>query len=148
MILLSFMMIVYSLYFLLNFVHTETPVFFKIMPLGICFIGLDSVLRKVTSLNSISFMPQHLKLGYIAKRSIVIPYEDIQSLDLQKKITFYMIISYRDKKGELQQLKTPASFPHILEIMFNLAEMAEQAVIPEKMQGILEYLKANADNEL
>lgn len=148
MILISFMIVVYCIYFMLHFVNIETPFFFKLLPLAICFIGLDSVLRKVTSLNSITFLPHDLKLGYIAKRNIVIPYDNIQSLDLNKKITFYMQMTYLNEKGEVKKLNTPASFPHILEIMFNLAEMATQAVIPETMQGVLDYLKASADNEL
>jgi hypothetical protein len=148
MIVISFMMVVYSVFFLLNFVQAETPIFFKLMPIVICFVGLNSVLLKVTSLNSITFQPQHLRLGCIAKRKNLIPYDSIQGLDLNKRITYYMLISYQDEKGIVRELSTPASFPHILEIIFNLAEMAKQAVIPEKMQGVLDYLKANADNEL
>lgn len=148
MILISFLMVVYSIFFMLNFVQAETPIFFKIMPLAICFVGLDSVLRKVTSLNSITFKPHHLEFGYIARRNIILPYDSIQSMDLSKKVSFNLFISYRDEKGAIQQLKAPGSFPHILEIIFNLAEMAKQAVIPEKMQGVVDYLKASADNEL
>ncbi len=148
MLLISFLMMVYSIYFMLNFVQAETPLFFKIVPLVIGFVGLDSILRKTTSLNSITFMPDHLRLGYIAKRKIIIPYDNIRSIDLVKKITIYIALSYQDEKGAVRQLRTPASFPHTLEIIFNLAEMATQAVIPEKMQGVLDYLKASADNEL
>lgn len=147
-ILLSFLMVVYSLYFMLNFVHAETPIFFKLMPLFICFMGLESILRKVTSLNSVTFMPEHLRLGYIAKPKLILPYDSIRSIDLLKKITIYITLSYQDEKGVEHKLRTPASFPHTLEIIFNLAEMAKQAYIPEKMQGVLDYLKASADNEL
>lgn len=141
-------MVVYSLYFLFNFVQYETPLFFKILPLIICFVGLDSILRKVTSLNSVTFTQDHLRLGYIAKRTKLIPYSKIQSIDLQKKITYYMQVSYTDEYGKAKLLITPASFPHILEIILNLADLAEEAEIPEKMQGVLDYLKANANDQL
>jgi len=148
MILLSFLMIVYSLYFMFTFVGSQTPVFYKVMPLIICFVGLDSILRKITSLNSITFLDDKLIFGFIAKRNIRIPYDGIQSLDLLRKVTYYMLISYHDEKGRLRQIKTPASFPHVLEVIFNVADLAKSAVIPEKMQGILDYLKENADSEI
>ncbi len=141
-------MIVYSLYFLLFVVNAEAPVFYKIVPFVILFVGLDSILRRITSLNSISFLEDHLKMGYIAKKSIIIPYDSIQSIDLLRKVTYNMLISYRDERGESKQISTPASFPHILEIMLNVADMAEQAVIPEKMQGILDYLKEMASEKI
>jgi hypothetical protein len=148
MILISMMMVIYSLYFLLSFVHSDTPMFYKILPLIICFVGLDSILRKVTSLNSITFMQDQIKLGFIAKKDIVIPYDSIQSIDLLRKITYYTQISYRNSTGVLRQLNTPASFPHILEIILNLADLAPHAAIPDKLQGVLDYLKANAQDEL
>ncbi len=148
MIFLSFLMIVYSVYFMTLFVTSDTPAFYKMMPLIICFVGLDSILRKITSLNSITFSHDGIRFGYIAKRSTFITYEDIQSLELLRKVTYYMQIAYRDKDGKVRQIKTPASFPHVLEVIFNVADLAKSAVIPEKMQGVLDYLKASADNEI
>nr|MDK2850673.1 hypothetical protein [Candidatus Cloacimonadota bacterium] len=114
----------------------------------ICFVSLDSILRKITNLNSITFTQEGLRFGYIAKKPLYIPYEDIQSLDLLRKVSYYMQLTYRDKHGKVRQIKTPASFPYILEIIFNVADLAKSAVIPEKMQSVLEYLKENVENEI
>jgi hypothetical protein len=43
----------------------------------------------------------------------------------------------------MRQYTTPASFPHILEIIVNIADLASQAVIPETMKNLLDYVKEN-----
>jgi len=142
-ILLAFLIVIYCINFMLRFVNSETQTFFKLLPLFICFIALQSILRKVTSLNSVLFEKDHLRLGFIARKSIVIPYDNIRSLDLKRKITYYLVISYEDAKGKPAQYTTPASFPNILEVIVNIADLAYSAVIPETMKNLLEYVKEN-----
>jgi hypothetical protein len=133
---------------MIRFVNTDTPIFFKILPIAIAFVGLDSVLKKVTALNSVTFEQDHLRLGFIAKKALVIPYQDILALELYRKITFYFGFTYNDAQGKPQKYVTQASFPHTMEILLNIADMAPQATIPEKMQGMLDYLKDSVTNEV
>lgn len=144
MIAISFMIVVYSIYFMIRFVSSETSTIFKLLPLIIAFVGLESVLRKITSLNSVTFEKDELILGFIAKRAIHIPYENITGLLLYRKITFYFGIEYLDNKGNPKNFLTHASFPHTMEIILNLADMAPHAKIPEKMQSVVDYLKEGA----
>lgn len=148
MILISFSIIVYSIYFMIRFVNADTPIFFKLLPIAIAYVGLDSVLKKITSLNSVTFEPEQIRLGFIAKKDIEIPYNDIISLDFYRKITFYIGFTYTDKQGKEQKYRTQASFPHSMEILLNIADMAPQAAIPEKIQGVFEYLKESASVEV
>lgn len=145
---LAFVIVIYCVYFLTRFVHSYTPLFFKLLPLFICFIALESILRKITSLNSVLFEADYLRLGFIARKAIVIPYDKIQHLELKKKITHYLVIGYEDSKGKISSYTTPASFPHILEIIVNIADLAKSAVIPETMLNLLEYVKESNQHEL
>ncbi len=148
MILLSTLVVIYCVYFLLRFVNSETGMFYKLLPMFICFIALQSILGKVTSLNSVLFEKDYLRLGFIARRPIIIAYDDIRSLDLKRKITYYLVISYSDAKGKPAQYTTPASFPNILEVIVNIADLAHSAVIPETMKNLLEYVKESMQDEL
>ncbi|MCB5268055.1 MAG: hypothetical protein LHW46_08120, partial [Candidatus Cloacimonetes bacterium] len=86
------LIIIYCIYFLVRFVDSDTAMFNKMLPLAIGFIALDSMLRKITSLNSVLFEQDHLRLGFIAKRPIIIAYDKITALDLKRKITYYLVI--------------------------------------------------------
>jgi len=109
----------------------------------IIFVSLDSILRRVTNLSRVSFYDDNLTLAFMLKRSIIIPYQDIVSLQLKRKITYYLVIGYRDGRGQLQYYTTPASFPKMLEILLNIAELAPQAELKDKLPQIVEYLKSN-----
>ncbi|HOA28640.1 MAG TPA: hypothetical protein PLO57_08690 [Candidatus Cloacimonadota bacterium] len=140
---LSMLILIYCVYFLLRYAQYQSPLLGKFVPLVVGFVALDSVLRKVTSLNSVLFESDHVRLGFIAKKPIIIPYDKISALNLKRKITYYLEIHYTDDKGKMSQYTTPASFPHILEIIVNIADLASQAVIPETMKNLLEYVKEN-----
>lgn len=144
-LLLLFLIFFYGLYILVNKVYADTPMFAKLLPLVISFIALDNIFRKLTSLNKVIFEEDYLKLSFLAKRAIIIPYDEIISMDLKKKISMYFTIVYKDAAGNKQYYTTPASFPHILEIIVNIADLATQAVVPENMKTLLDYLKANTD---
>lgn len=144
-LLLLALILLYGLYILLHKVNADTPLLGKLMPLAISFIALDNILRKLSSLNKVLFEEDYLKLSFLAKKPIIIPYDAIQSLELKKKITMYLTITFTDANGARQFYTTPASFPHILEIIVNIADLATRAVIPENMKNLLDYLKANID---
>jgi hypothetical protein len=118
------------------------------LPLAITFVGLDSVLKKISSLDSVTFHKDHLRLGFIARKPLEIPYDNILGLELHKKITFYFGVRYMDLHGKQQKYTTQASFPHTLEIILNIADMAPKAEVPDQMKSIVEYLKASVNDEI
>lgn len=131
----------YSIFFLISFVRADTPLFYKILPLVICFVGVDSLLRHLFTLNSITFFEDHLAMGYIAKPSLRIPYQNLISMELHKKITFYLFLTYKDDKGVTTEFKVKGSFPKVLEIILGLYELVPQLVLSPKMQKTCEYLQ-------
>lgn len=143
MLVFASVVMLYSLYFLIRYVRGDMPLFFKLLPMIIIFVALDSILRKVTCLNKVSFYVDNLTLSFMLKRSIVIPYADVVSLQLKRKITYYLAIGYRDRQGKLQYFTTPASFPKMLEILLNIADQAPQAELTDKLPQVIEYLRSN-----
>ncbi|HRY83468.1 MAG TPA: hypothetical protein P5533_02420 [Candidatus Cloacimonadota bacterium] len=131
----------YSIFFLFSFVRADTPLFYKILPLVICFVGVDSLLKHLLTLNSITFYEDHLRMGYLAKAGLDIPYQNMISMELNKKITFYLHLTYRDEKGETNLFRVKGSFPKILEIILGLYELVPQLTLDPKMQKTCEYLQ-------
>lgn len=131
----------YTIYFLVRWVNAETPLFFKVTPLVILYIGLDSLFRHLTALNEVIFTPECLWLRFIIKPSIPIPWENIQSMQLQKRITYYLYIGYTDLKGRKRIYKTPASFPKMTEILFNIADLAPAVLMNEELDKMIAYLR-------
>ncbi len=137
----------YALYFMLRFVTGDTPVFFKIMPLVIMFVSLDSVLRHTTALNCVKFTTDTLSFSYLLKKRVVIPYENVLRIDLYKRITYYVHLRYRDSEGREQLFKTAASFPKILEIIVNIADLSPHVQMDEMLTKAVTHLREQAEAE-
>lgn len=135
----------YSIYFLVRWVNADTPMFFKITPLVILYIGLDSLFRHLTALNEVIFTPECLWLRFIIKPAIPIPWDNLRALQLQKRITYYLYIGYTDLKGQQKLYKTPASFPKMTEILYNIADLAPQVEMNEELAKMVAYLREIAD---
>lgn len=131
----------YSIFFLFSFVRGDTPLFYKILPLVICFVGVDSLLKHLFTLNSITFFEDHLAMGYIAKPSLRIPFTSMISMELKKKITFYLFLTYMDDKGIKTEFKIKGSFPKVLEIILGLYELVPGMELEPKMRKTCEYLQ-------
>lgn len=140
-VVMALALVAYSLYFLGRWVSADTHLILKILSLVILYIGLDSLFRHLTMLSSIIFTPECLWLRFPLKPSIPIPWENIEGAQLQKRITLYFILGYRDLKGRKRSFKTPASFPKMLEIMYNISALAPQAELNQELDGVVKYLK-------
>jgi len=147
MIGIALLVLAYSLYFVIRYVNSDTANFFKLLPLFIMFICLDSLFRQTTSLNCITFFPERLKFSYILKKPLEIPYSAIMELKLHRRITYYLHISYRDEQGSEKLFSTPASFPKILEIIVNIAELAPQARLTDLLSKAVQHLKTQTEIE-
>jgi len=141
MILFTGMIVAYTGYFLVRWVNSATPMFFKITPLVILYIGLDSLFRHLTSLNQVIFTEECLWLRFVLKPSIPIPWESLKSMRLQKRITYYLYIEYTDLKGRDKIYKTPASFPKMTEILFNIADLAPGISMNKELENMIVYLR-------
>ncbi|HNX37590.1 MAG TPA: hypothetical protein PKI15_04455 [Candidatus Cloacimonadota bacterium] len=141
LILFALALILYTVFFLINFVTAETPLFFKMLPLAIFFVGLDSLFRHVFGLNSVTFFPERIELGFLGKPAIKIPYPDLLEMELHKQITIYLYLTYKDHKGREQKFRIKGSFPKVLEIILGIYEMVPQIRMNEKTRKTCEYLQ-------
>ncbi|WP_044278946.1 YdbT family protein [Candidatus Cloacimonas acidaminovorans] len=131
---------IYAIFFFVKFVTGTTPMFFKVLPLIILFVALDSVFKQLTSLYSVTFYEDRICFGFLGKPKLIIPYENITSIDLTKQISFSIILKYKDKDRE-KIFKTSASFPKILEILLNLADFAPQAQLNDLLGKVVNNLR-------
>lgn len=145
MLVLSSLILGYSLFFLIRYVRAETPLFFKLLPLIIMFVALDSVFRQISSLNSVCFFEDHIRFSYLAKRKVEIAYTRIISMELVKSITYYLKIVYNDESGKERTFRTPASFPKILEIILNIADLSPNIKLNEMLAKAVEHLRSQAE---
>lgn len=148
MLVLSILIMAYTLYFLIAVVTGVMPLFFKILPLVILFVSLDSILRQITSLNCVAFYEDRVSFSYLAKRKVEIPYPQITKMELIKKITYYLDLTYRDETGAVKQFRTPASFPKILEIIVNLAELSPNVELSDMLGKAVEHLRNRTEAEV
>lgn len=137
----------YTIYFLVTRVTAETPMFFKILPMIILYISLDSVFRHVTSLNQVIFTAECLWLRFILKPSVPIPWDDIESMQLRKQITYYLHLGYKDIKGRKRMFKVNAAYPKMLEIIYNIADLSPNVVMNDELVKMISYLKEISKSE-
>jgi len=110
----------------------------------VLFVSLDALFRHFTTLNSVIFTPECLWFRYLLLPSVPIEYEKISSMELRKVITYYMFLEFTDRRGKTRVLKSPASFPRMMEIMYNIADLAPQARLNDeldKMVGVIRRMK-------
>jgi hypothetical protein len=138
----------WCIFVLLTYVRSDSAWWIKFLPLVVLFFSLDSLFRHLTSLNSVIFTPECLWLRYILKPSVAIEYDRIISMELRRVLTYYVFIGFTDQKGNRRIIKTQASFPKMIEIMYNIADLAPQVVMNEdlnKMVGVIRDLIARRE---
>jgi len=125
-------------------IRATSPFLMKVLPLLVLFVSLDALFRHFTTLNSVIFTPECLWFRYLLLPSVPIEYEKISSMELRKVITYYMFLEFTDRRGKTRVLKSPASFPRMMEIMYNIADLAPQARLNDeldKMVGVIRRMK-------
>ncbi len=138
---LNTVVVIAALNLMFTRVNLDSSNFIKIAPLVILYIGIDSLMRHLTGLNEVIFTPECLWLRFVLKKGIPIPWESIKSMQLQKRITYYVYIGYIDLKGKQQVYKTTASFPKMIEIMFNIADLAPHVVMNDELKKMIDILR-------
>jgi hypothetical protein len=141
MVVLSILMVLYILYFLFTRVDANTPTIGKLLPIVILYISIDSFMRQVTGLNQVIFTEECLWLRFVLRPSIPIQWDKIETLQLRKQFTYHLIIGYKDLKGRKRIFKTNASFPKIMEIIYNISDLAPNAVLNEDLRKMVDVMR-------
>ncbi len=131
----------WCLYFLFTGVSQNSPWWVKFLPLVVLFVSLDTLFRHLTSLNSVTFTEEGLELRYPLRPAIYIDYAQISSMELRKIVTYYMFLGYTDGSGKARILKTAASFPRMLEIMYNIADLVPQCALNEYLAKMVKVMR-------
>ncbi|MBW6514007.1 MAG: hypothetical protein K0B87_04545 [Candidatus Syntrophosphaera sp.] len=131
----------WSLWVLFSYVRADSAWWIKVLPLVVLFVSLDSLFRHLTSLNAVIFTPECLWLRYILKPPVAIEYDRIVSLELRKVLTYYVFLGFTDRSGKKRLIKTQASFPRMIEIMYNIADLAPQIVMNEELNKMIEVIR-------
>ncbi len=141
MVAISVLMAVYIVFILFTRVDANTPNMGKLLAFAILYIALDSFMRQVTSLNQVIFTQECLWLRFVLRPSIPILWESIDTLQLRKQFTYYLLIGYKDLKGRRKIFKTKASFPKIMEIIYNISDLAPNAVLNEELRKMVDLMQ-------
>lgn len=123
-------------------------VFYRVLPYVVLFVALDSLIRHLTALYAVIFTPECLWFRYLLKPSVAVEYDQIQSIELRKVITYYVFLTFSDKSGNKRILKHSAAFPKMMEIIYNIVDLAPQIVMDSelaKMVGVIQKYMANRD---
>ncbi len=141
MLLISTCVMAYTIFFLALQMHQEAPLLMKIIPFVVLYVAIDSILRHLTSLNSVTFTSDSLVLGFLAKHSIRIPYEMINRFEIIRKITMYLVLYYNDDNGKERTFQTNLSFPNMIKILMGIEDVATHVNIDEKLSAALQLYR-------
>ncbi len=131
----------WCIFVLFTRVHQDSVWWMKFIPLAVLFVALDTFLRQLTSLHSVIFTPQALILRYPLRPVLAIPYASLSSMELRKVITYYVFWGFTDSQGRQRMIKTQASFPKMLEIMYNIADLAPHIRLNEDLEKMIKVMR-------
>ena len=137
----------YSAWLLFTQVKASSSLVLKILPLVLIFISLDALFRHFTTLNSVIFTPECLWLRYLLLPSVPVEYDQISSMELKKSLNYQMILGFTDQRGKQRSIKSPASFPRMMEIMFNIADLAPQARMNDELDKMISVIRRVRENK-
>jgi hypothetical protein len=137
----------YCLFVLFKYAPMQVSAWFRILPLVILFISLDTLIKHLTTLNELIFGEEFLMLRFILLPGKTIVYEKIVSMELRKVITYYVFLTWTDGSGKKRTLKTQASFPRMLEIMFNIADLAPQTTLNPELEKMIDLIRRMRENK-
>lgn len=131
----------YSVFILFTIVKADSPFLIRVLPLVLLFISLDALFRHFTTLNSVIFTSECLWFRYLLLPSVPIEYDKISNMELRRVIAFYMFLEFTDQRGKRRVLKNPASFPKMMEIMYNIADLAPQVRMNEELEKMITVIR-------
>lgn len=137
----------YSVWLLFTQLKASSPWLLKILPLVLLFVALDALIRHFTTLNSVIFTPECLWLSYLLLPSVPVEYDQISTMELKKVLTYQMILGFTDRQGKQRSIKSPASFPRMMEIMFNIADLSPQVRMNDELDKMISVIRRLRENK-
>jgi hypothetical protein len=134
----------YSIYFITILIpqYENVTIFFKIISVVVLYISLSTLYKHLTSLNYVIISNDNLKLGFLLKKNICIPWDKLSRMEIYKVITHYWKIIYIDEKAKSRVFKTSLAFPGIMEMLALIFEKKPDLEMNELLNQVLLYKRS------
>ena len=129
--------IFYTLWFIFFHVYSDTSTFKKFLPFAILFLLLNSVLKNLFYLNKIHFTKNHIKFSFLARKSVIINWQDLLKMEFMPGRQKMIKLTYLDKDDKRKTFLLTLSFPNMLEIVNSIAELAPQMEYDEFLKNVI-----------
>jgi len=139
-LLIAICLFAFSVYAIATKVYSDSSTIVKVFPFLIIFFAYDSLYRNLFTLNRVSFFSEYLQLSFLAKKKIVIKWEDIVKIDNNLNKKRFFIIHY--KQGEVEkQFALQMSFPNVIDILNFIKIFAPHIETDELVSSLMFVLK-------
>ncbi len=135
-ILLAVFAIVYAAWVIFYKVDADSSKVVKFVPIVIIFLAVNSLITNLFTLNSIRLFEDKISFRYIGKKPVSVAWKDFTKLELSEGKRKTVKLIYSDN-GEEKDFRFFLSFPHILEVINSIAEMAPQMELDEFMKTVV-----------
>jgi hypothetical protein len=139
----------YSIYFIGIIIPRigEVTIFFKIVTVIILYVSLSTLIKHLTSLNSIIIRHDSLELRFLMRKRILIPWQAMQKMEIYKVITHYWRITYLDASGKQRIFKTSLAFPSIMQVLLSIQDHYPQLAMNDMLKSVLDYKRRLQERE-
>jgi len=128
--------IAYAIWIIFSKVSADSSTFYKIVPFIILFLAVNSVMKNLISLNSVKFTKDKLIFGFLGKKAIKIDWDKIKKLQAHSSKNRYATLIYQED-GQDKEFHFTIAFPHILEILNGIGEMAPDIELDDFMKKVI-----------
>ena len=128
--------ILYAFWVIFEKIGFESKTFYKIVPFIILFLALNSVMRNLFSLNSILFADKEITFRFLARKSVIIPWNSIKKIVLSKSKRKHINIHYLKEEKE-KVFELTLAFPNMLEIINSIAELCPDVEYDQFLRNVI-----------
>lgn len=144
-LILGILVILYSLFFIFTQINADTSKFQKFLPFIIIFFAFDSVSRNLFTVNKISLFKDKIEFSYLAKKKVVIFWENVKKLESYQEKGKFFVIHYLDASGTIKKHFFPMAFKNIIDIINYIANFNEKIEMDEFVSSLVFIQKTKED---
>ena len=130
------MAVIYALWVILCKVDGDSSKVIKFAPIIIVLLASNSVIRNLFTLNSMKLFEDKIQFGYLGKKTVRVNWESFTKMELTEGKRKAVRLVYMEN-GEEKDFRFFLSFPHILEVINSIAEMAPNMELDDFMKTIV-----------
>jgi hypothetical protein len=108
----------------------------KIIPFVILLLSFDSVSKNLFTLNKVTISEKFLKFSALAKKSVVIEWENLVKIEFEKKKGKTFLVHYKEK-DVMKIYDFSLAFKNVLDILSCIKIMAPHIEIDEFVESLL-----------